>query len=85
MFKFKRCLVSALIKEMIPQNRHNRYKLRSSANFTLQLVCSVHNGLKSLSHFGPTICEKLLVELNKLNLLLEFKARIKNWNPQYFP
>ena len=85
MLKFKRCLVPALIKEMIPQNIHNRYKLRSTANFTLQLVYSVHKGLKSLSHFRPTVCEILLVELNKPNLLLAFKARNKNWNRQCCP
>ena len=35
MFKFKRGLTSSLCKEMIPQNRQNRYELRNNADFTL--------------------------------------------------
>ena len=35
MFKFKRGLGRALCKEMIPQNRHDRYELRNNVDFTL--------------------------------------------------
>ena len=48
-FKFKRGLSHALIKEIIPQNKQNTYKLRNNADLTLPLMKSIHKGLKSLS------------------------------------
>ena len=48
-FKFKRGLSHALIKEIIPQNKQNTYKLRNNADLTLPLMKSVHKGLESLS------------------------------------
>ena len=42
MFKFKRGLALALIKEMILPNRQNRYKLRKNPGFALLLEKLVH-------------------------------------------
>ena len=53
--KLKRCLVSALWKEMIPENRQNRYKLRNNADFTFSLVKSVHKGLEGLRYLSPKV------------------------------
>ena len=49
MFKVKRGLTLALIKEMIPQNR---YELQNNPNFTLPLVKLVYKGTKPLSYLG---------------------------------
>ena len=38
MLKFKRCLAPALIKEIIPQNRQNRYELSNNVDFLLPLL-----------------------------------------------
>ena len=38
----------ALIKEIIPQNKQNIYKLRKNADSTLPLKKSVHKNLESL-------------------------------------
>ena len=50
MLKFKRRLTPALIKEMIPQNRQNKFKLQNNNDFTLPLVQSFHRGLKSCNY-----------------------------------
>lgn len=48
-FKFKIGLVLVLCKEMVPQNRQNRYESRNNADFTFPSVKSNRKGLESLS------------------------------------
>ena len=48
MFEFKRGLVPALCKELIPQDRQNRYEWRNNTDFTLPLVKLVHKELELL-------------------------------------
>ena len=48
-FTFNRSLAPALCKNILPQNRQNRYELRNNADFTLPMVKSVHKVLESLS------------------------------------
>ena len=62
-FKFKRGLPHVLIKEIIPQNKQNTYKLQNNADLTLPLMKSVHKGLESLSYTGPKIWETLSDEI----------------------
>ena len=71
MFKFKRGLPLALIKEMTPQNR---YKLQNNIRFTLRLVKSVHKGIESLSYLGPNIWKFLPFEIKQTESLLKFKS-----------
>ena len=80
MLKLKRGLSPVLIKEMIAQNRQNTYELRNNTDFTLPLVKSVHKGLGSLSYLGPKIWKILPVQIKQTESLLQYKAKIKNWN-----
>ena len=66
---------------MVLQNRQNRYELQNIPDFTLPLVKSVQKGLENLSHLSPKIWKILSVEIKQTEPLLEFKAKIKNWNP----
>ena len=85
MFKFKTGLAPTLCTERISHNRKNRYGYRNNTDFTLPLMKSFHKGLESLSHLGPKIWEICPVEIKQTKSLLEFKAKIKHWNPQCFP
>ena len=85
MLKFKGGLAPAPCKEMIPQNRQNRYALRNNADFTLPLGKLVHKSLESLRFLGPKYWEIMPVETKQTRSLLEFKAKIKNWNPKCCP
>ena len=80
-FKFKRGLAPALCKEMIPQIRQNRYELRNNADSNLALVKPVHKGLQNLNYLGSKIWEISTVEMKSTKSLLQFLAKIKNWNP----
>ena len=84
-FKFKRGLVPAQCKEMIPQNKQNRYELWNNVDFTLPMLKSVHKSLESLIYLGPKIWEILSVEIKQTESLLEFKTKIENWNSQGCP
>ena len=70
---------------MIPQNRQNKDELQNNVDFTLPLMKSVHRGLESFSYLSPNIWEILPFEIKQTKSLLEFKAEIKNWNPQCCP
>ena len=43
MFTFNRSLAPELCKNILPQNRQNRYELRNNADFTLPMVKSVQS------------------------------------------
>ena len=51
----------------------------------LQIVKTVHKGLERLSYLGPKILELRPLEIKETETLLDFKCKIKNWNPQNFP
>ena len=85
MLRVKKDLTLALCKEMAPQNKQDRYKLRSNANFNLPPMKSVHNCLEILSYLSQKIWGILPLEINQTESLLEFKGKIKNWNPQCCP
>ena len=85
MFKLKTGVAPELIKELIAPNRHHRYELRSNPDFALQIVKTVHKGLERLSYLGPKISELRPLEIKETETLLDFKSKIKNWNPPNFP
>ena len=85
MFKLKRDMAPELIKELILPNRQRRYELRNNPDFAVPMVKSVHKGLESLSYLGPKIWELLLFEIKETETLLQFRAKIKNWNPKNCP
>ena len=85
MLKLKRRIAPAPCKGMNPQSRHNKYKLQNNVSFVFPLAKSAHKGLESLSYLGLKIWEILLVEIKQIESLLEFKTKIKNWNPPCCP
>ena len=85
MFNLKRDMDPELIKELILPNRQHRYELRNNSDFAVSMVKSVHKGLESLSYLGPKIWELLLFEIKETETLLQFRAKIKNWNPKNCP
>ena len=74
-----------LIKKLILPNRQYRYELRNNLDFAAPIVKSVQKGLESLSHLGPKIWELLPLEIKETKTLLQFKAKIKKWDPQNCP
>ena len=81
MFKLKRCIAPELIKELILPDRQHRYELRNNPDFAVPIVKSVHKGLESLSYLGSNILRLLPLEIKEAENLLQFKAKIKKWNP----
>ena len=51
-----------VIKELIPQNRQNRYKLQNNPNFTLLLVKSICKGAETLKFIWGKKQSELLLE-----------------------
>ena len=85
MFEIKRGMPPELIKELILPNRQHRDELRNNPRFAVTIVKSVHKDLESLSYLGPKIWELLSLEVKETETLLQFKAKIKTWNPQSCP
>ena len=80
MFKLKSDMAPELIKELILPNRLHRYELRNNPDFVVPIVKSVDKGLESLSYLGPKIWELLPLEIEG-DTFLQFKVKIKMWNP----
>ena len=85
MFEIERGMPPELIKELILPNRQHRDELRNNPDFAVAKVKSVHKDLESLSYLGPKIWELLSLEVKETETLLQFKAKIKTWNPQSCP
>ena len=85
MSKLKRGMAPELIKELILPNRQHRYELRNNPDFAVPIVKFVHKGLESFSYSGPKFWELLLFKINETETLLQFKDKIKEWNPQNCP
>ena len=74
-----------LIEELIQPNRQHRYELRNNPDFAVPILKPVHKGLESLSYVGPKIWELLPLEIKETENFLQFKTKIKKWNPQNCP
>ena len=74
-------LAPELIKELFPLSTH-AYNLRSTYEFKLENVLSVHYGTESFSFLGPKIWELVLLEIKSFHSLEELKKKIKSWNPE---
>ena len=85
MSKLKRGMAPELIKELTLPNRQHRYELRNNPDFAVPIVKFVHKGLESFSYSGPKFWELLLFKIKETETLLQFKDKIKEWNPQNCP
>ena len=75
-------MVPELIKELVLPNKQHRCELPNNPDFVVPIVKSVHKGLESLSYLGPKTWELLPLKIKETETLLEFKAKIKKWNPK---
>ena len=85
MFKLKRDMAPEHIKGLILPNRQHRCESRNNSDFAVPIMESVHKRLKSYSYLGPKIWELLPLEMKETETFLQFKAKIKKWNPQKCP
>ena len=74
-YQVKMGLVPQLVKEPFLLSTH-AYKLRSTYEFKLENVKTVHYGTESLSFLGPKIWEIAPLETRTSHSLEEFKKKI---------
>ena len=73
-YQVKMSLAPQLVKEPFPLSTH-AYKLRSTYEFKLENVKTVHYGTESLSFLGPKIWEIAPLETKSSHSLEEFKKK----------
>ena len=77
-YKLKMGLAPQLVKKRFPLSTHV-YNLRSTYEFKLENVKTVHYGTESLSFLGPKIWELVLLGIQSSHSSEEFKKKIKSW------
>ena len=70
-------LAPQLVKELFPLSTH-AYNLRSTYEFKLENVKTLHCGTDSLSFLGPMIWELVPLEIKSSHSSEEFKKKIKS-------
>ena len=73
-----------LVKELFPLSTH-AYNLRSTNEFKLENIKTVHYVTESLSFLGPKIWEIVPLEIKSSHSLEEFKKKIKSWIQENCP
>ena len=84
LYKVKMGLAPQLVQEIFPLSTQ-AYNLRSSYEFKLESVKTVHYGTESLSFLGPKIWELVPSEIKSSRSLEAFKEKIKSWIPENCP
>ena len=84
LYKVKMGLAPQLVKEIFPLSTQ-AYNLRSTYEFKLENVKTVHYGTESLSFLGPKIWELVPLEIKSSQSLEDFKQKIKSWIPENCP
>ena len=74
-YKVKMGLAPQVVKELFPLSTH-AYNLRSTYEFKLENVKTVHYGTESLSFLGPKVWELVPLEIKSSHSLEEFKKKI---------
>ena len=59
--------------------------MRSTDDFKLEKVKTVHYGTECLSLLGPKVWELAPLEIKSSHPLEEFKKKIKSWTPENCP
>ena len=83
-YKVKMGLAPQLIKELFPLSTH-AYNLRSTYEFKIENVKTVHYGTESLSFLDPKIWELVPLEIKSSRSLEEIKKKIESWIPENCP
>ena len=84
LYKVKMGLAPQLVKETFPLSTRV-YNLRSTYEFKLENVKTVHYGTESLSFLGPKIWELVPLEIKSSQSLEGFKKKIKSCIPENYP
>ena len=82
--KVKMDLAPQLVKELFRPHTHS-YNLRSTYEFKLENVKTVHYGTEYLSFLGHNIWELVPSEIKSSHSLEEFKKKFKSWIPDNCP
>ena len=83
-YKVKMGLAPQLVKQLFPLSTHV-YNFRSTYEFKLENVKTVHYGPESLSFLGPKIWELAPLEIKFFYSSEEFKKKLKSWIPENCP
>ena len=83
-YKVKMGLAPQVVKELFPLSTH-AYNLRSTYEFKLENVKTVHYGTGSLSFLGTKIWKLVPLEIKTSHSSEEFKKKIKSWIPENCP
>ena len=85
MYKAKNNLGPILLKDIFLDINYNGPTLRTSADFVLPRINSVHYGEDSLGYFGCKIWNLIPNETRSVNNLAIFKRVIRKWAPEKCP
>ena len=80
MYKVKNNLTPTLMKSVF-QDRAIPYNLRNINPFRTNNVHTVYNGTVTISFRGPKTCALVPKDIKFSESLIEFKAKIRNWEP----
>ena len=81
MYKVRNDLSPTIMKSIFPE-RSIPFNLRNKNPFMATNISSVFNGTETVSFRGPKIWLLVPEEIRNSKTLIEFKARIKTWEPK---
>ena len=85
MFKVAKNSVPTTFYTIFQKIEQSIYNLRNTTEFHIPLLKTVYNGPACLSYLGRKAWNMLSLEYKKTEPLLEFKTKIKGWNPNRCP
>ena len=80
MYKVKHELSPSIMRNVFP-SRSVSYNLRRPNDFESVNVRTVHYGTETISYRGPKIWRLLPNEIKNAKSLIEFKRKIRLWQP----
>ena len=81
MYKVQNDLFPTIMKSIFP-TRSIPINLRNKNPFMATNISSVFNGTETISFRGPKIWSLISEEIKNSKTLIEFKAKIKKWEPK---
>ena len=81
MYKVKNNLAPTIMKNVFP-DREVSYNLRNMNPFQSRNVSTVYNGTETIAFRGPKTWALLPDEIRESETLIEFKTKIKKWEPK---
>ena len=81
MYKVKNNLSPSFMKSIFPLSR-NAYNLHDDHDFKTENIRTVSYGSETIAFRGPKIWALVPKNIKNSNILQEFKAKIKHWEPE---